>query len=66
MVDANLMLRVVPHFLEATGHGAKHMTEIMIVLVELKFDGIIILGRAQPSKMGMVRDEPKALRMEMS
>jgi hypothetical protein len=55
MVDANPMLRVVPHFLEVTGHGAKDMTQIMIVLVELKFDGIIILDRAQPSKMGMVR-----------
>jgi hypothetical protein len=46
MVDANPMLRVVPHFLEVTDHGAKDMTQIMIVLVELKFDGIIILDRA--------------------
>jgi hypothetical protein len=33
-------------FSRLTGHGAKHMTQIMIVLVELKFDGIIILDRA--------------------
>jgi hypothetical protein len=63
MVDANPMLRVVPHFLGArfTDLGSNDVSRIRIALVELKFDGIIVLDHAQRSKMGMVLNKPAAL-----
>jgi hypothetical protein len=44
MVDANLRLRVVSPFRDVTHNGCNGSTRITIALVELNFDGIIVLN----------------------
>ena len=41
-------LRVVPYFVATfTNNGSNDVTRVMIVFIELNFDGIIVLDRAQ-------------------
>ena len=55
MADANPGLRVVPYFPAAFRHIGSNDTRVTIALVELDFDGIIILNQTQWSKISKLR-----------
>jgi hypothetical protein len=55
----------VPHFVETfTGNGSNDMSQIVVALVELKFEGIIVLDHPAVED-GHGPNKPTALRVGM-
>jgi hypothetical protein len=55
-------LLVVPYFVATfTNSGSRDATRIMIAVVELNFDGIIVLDHAQRQQMSKIRNKPAGL-----